>query len=100
MEGVKRYRERRAEYLALPEHLRNEAEHRDRQQRRRELADAVSAELDVLFAPSRKHVHERKEWVAVAKVDDRQSGDGPIDLEAGVVELPRIEDQDQDFPRR
>jgi len=41
-----------------------------------------------LFGPSRKHIHERKEWVAVAKLDDRESGDGPIDLESGVVQLP------------
>jgi len=48
----------------------------------------VSAELDALFGPSRKHIHERKEWVAVAKIDDRESGDGPIDLDSGVVQLP------------
>jgi hypothetical protein len=47
----------------------------------------VSVELDTLFGPSRKHVHERKEWVAVAKVDDHESGAGPIDLESGVVRL-------------
>jgi len=47
----------------------------------------VSAELDALFGPSRKHVHERKEWVAVAKVDDHESGAGPIDLDSGVVTL-------------
>ena len=89
MEPVKRFRQRRAEYLTLPEHVRREAEHKDRMQRRRELGDAVSAELDMLFSPSRKHVHERKEWVAVAKVDDREAGGGPIDLESGIVELPR-----------
>jgi len=49
--------------------------------------DIVYAELDTLFGPSRKHVHERKEWVAVAKVDDREAGAGPIDLESGVVRL-------------
>lgn len=47
----------------------------------------VSVELDTLFGPSRKHVHEYKEWVAVAKVNDRESGAGPIDLESGVVQL-------------
>jgi hypothetical protein len=48
----------------------------------------VSVELDTLFGPSRKHVHERKEWVAVAKIDDHESaGDGPIDLDSGVVQL-------------
>ena len=94
MELVKRFRQRRAEYLALPEHLRRETEHQDRMQRRRELGDAISADLDVLFSPSRKHVHERKEWVAVAKVDDRESGGGPIDLESGVVELPRTSEAD------
>ncbi len=51
----------------------------------------VSPELDSLFAPGAKHVHERKEWVAVAKMDDREAGAGPggVDLDGGVVELPR-----------
>ncbi|HEX3787835.1 MAG TPA: DUF6191 domain-containing protein [Pseudonocardiaceae bacterium] len=52
------------------------------------MAEMVSAELDTLFGPSRKHVHERKEWVAVAKIDDHESGAGPIDLDSGVVRLP------------
>jgi len=82
LELVKRFRQRRAEYLALPEHLRRETEHQDRMQRRRELGDAISADLDVLFSPSRKHV------------DDRESGGGPIDLESGVVELPRTSEAD------
>jgi hypothetical protein len=47
------------------------------------------AELDALFGPSRKHIHERKEWVAIAKVDDRVSGDDPIiDLTEGTAILP------------
>jgi hypothetical protein len=54
----------------------------------------VSVELDTLFGPSRKHVHERKEWVAVAKVDDHESGAGPIDLESGVVQLPVPQEQE------
>ncbi|MFF0496167.1 hypothetical protein ACFYU5_07170 [Nocardia aobensis] len=46
------------------------------------------AEIDELFGPSRKHIHERKEWVAIAKVDDRLAGDDPIvDLPAGTVTL-------------
>lgn len=41
-----------------------------------------------MFGPSKKHVHEYKEWVAVAKMDDREAGgDGPIDLDSGVVQL-------------
>lgn len=52
-----------------------------------ERRDLVSAELDALFGPSRKHIHERKEWVAVAKVDDHEAGAGPIDLDSGVVQL-------------
>ncbi|HKN98035.1 MAG TPA: hypothetical protein VJX10_13020 [Pseudonocardiaceae bacterium] len=52
-----------------------------------ERRDMVSAELDALFGPSRKHIHERKEWVAVAKVDDHEAGAGPIDLDSGVVQL-------------
>lgn len=47
----------------------------------------MSAEVDELFGPSRKHIHERKEWVAVAKVDDHEAGAGPIDLDSGVVQL-------------
>ena len=47
----------------------------------------VGVEIDDLFGPSRKHIHERKEWVAVAKVDDHESGAGPIDLDSGVVRL-------------
>ncbi|WP_435593703.1 hypothetical protein [Nocardia sp. bgisy118] len=51
--------------------------------------DPVGAEIDEIFGPSRKHIHERKEWVAVAKLDDRQAGDDPlVDLESGVVRLP------------
>jgi hypothetical protein len=52
-----------------------------------ERRDIVSAELDALFGPSRKHIHERKEWVAVAKMDDHEAGAGPIDLDSGVVQL-------------
>lgn len=44
--------------------------------------------MDELFGPSRKHIHERKEWIAVARVDDRYSGDDPIvDLTSGTVTL-------------
>ncbi len=50
-------------------------------------AAEISVELDVLFGPSRKHVHERREWVAIAKVDDHESGAGPIDLDSGVVQV-------------
>ena len=60
---------------------------RRRRRRPERSVELVSAELDVLFSPSRKHVHERKEWVAVAKMDDREAGAGPIDLESGVVRL-------------
>lgn len=49
--------------------------------------DFVGAELDELFGPSRKHIHERKEWVAVAKIDYYEAGDGPIDLDSGKVQL-------------
>jgi hypothetical protein len=52
-----------------------------------ERREMVSAELDALFGPSRKHIHERKEWVAVAKVDDHEAGAGPIDLDSGIVQL-------------
>jgi hypothetical protein len=64
---------------------------RKRRRKRRqpkERIDFVSAEVDELFGPSRKHIHERKEWVAVAKIDDHQAGAGPIDLDSGVVLLP------------
>lgn len=60
---------------------------RRREREPRERPELVSVELDTLFGPSRKHVHERKEWVAVAKVDDHEAGAGPIDLDSGVVRL-------------
>ncbi|MGW4324461.1 hypothetical protein ACWEKR_01075 [Nocardia sp. NPDC004573] len=57
--------------------------------RRRSRRDPVGAEVDEIFGPSRKHVHERKEWVAIAKVDDRRCGDDPlVDLDSGTVTLP------------
>jgi hypothetical protein len=64
---------------------------RRRPKRRRqpkERIDFVGAEIDELFGPSRKHIHERKEWVAVAKIDDHEAGAGPIDLDSGVVQFP------------
>ncbi|WP_280492521.1 hypothetical protein [Nocardia asiatica] len=49
----------------------------------------MGAEVDEIFGPSRRHVHERKEWVAIAKVDDRISGDDQlVDLDSGSVTLP------------
>lgn len=111
---MKRVRERRAEYLSEPENARRahierqraradreaaaDASH-ERAERRGALAGAISGEIDMLFAPGRKHVRERKEWVAVAKKDDRESGSGgpgPIDLDTGVVELPHNGDEDED----
>jgi hypothetical protein len=53
----------------------------------KERPEMISVELDALFGPSRKHIYERKEWVAVAKVDDREAGAGPIDLDSGIVQL-------------
>ncbi len=61
---------------------------RPKRRQPKERIDFVSAEVDELFGPSRKHIHERKEWVAVAKIDDHHAGAGPIDLESGVVHLP------------
>lgn len=65
------------------------------------MAGALSGELDALFSPGVKHVQQRKEWVAVAKKDDRESGaggQGPIDLETGVVELPQHDSEDAGTP--
>ncbi|RJO74913.1 hypothetical protein D5S18_15985 [Nocardia panacis] len=60
-----------------------------RRRRDNQPRDPVGAEVDEIFGPSRKHVHERKEWVAIAKLDDRQSGGDPvIDLNAGTVRMP------------
>lgn len=57
------------------------------------------AEIDELFGPSRRHIHERKEWVAIAKVDDRLAGDDPIvDLPAGTVTLSLTRRTAQDIP--
>jgi hypothetical protein len=54
---------------------------------RRTLTEAFAGELDMLFGPARRHVNERREWVAVAKIDDREAGAGPIDLSSGKVSL-------------
>ncbi|RBO96728.1 hypothetical protein DFR74_101744 [Nocardia puris] len=55
--------------------------------------DPVGAEVDEIFGPSRRHIHEHKEWIAVAKLDDRISGDDPlVDLESGTVTLPARDD--------
>lgn len=51
----------------------------------------VTCADDGLSGPSHKHVHERKEWVAVAKFDDREAGAGPIDLDSGVVWLGDVD---------
>lgn len=58
----------------------------------RKRRDPIGAEVDEIFSPARKHIHERKEWVAVAKSDDRESGDDPlVDLNSGVATLtPRV----------
>ena len=49
----------------------------------------MGAGLDEIFGPARKHVRERMEWVAVAKIDDLVSGDDPIvDLGTGTVTMP------------
>ncbi|PSR61021.1 hypothetical protein C8259_20915 [Nocardia nova] len=57
------------------------------------------AEIDELFGPSRRHIHERKEWVAIAKVDDRLAGDDPIvDLPAGTVTLSLTRRTAHDIP--
>lgn len=71
----------------VPVRLRKRRRGSKRRRTPQERTDFVSAEVDELFGPSRKHIHERKEWVAVAKVDDHESGAGPIDLDSGVVRL-------------
>ncbi|MGK8523443.1 hypothetical protein ACRS6B_18660 [Nocardia asteroides] len=49
----------------------------------------MGAEVDEIFGPSREHVQEGEEWVAIAKIDDRISGDDPlVDLDSGTVTLP------------
>jgi hypothetical protein len=63
--------------------------HRWRERRARERQYPMGAGLDEIFGPARKHVRERMEWVAVAKIDDRVSGDDPIvDLGTGTVTMP------------
>jgi hypothetical protein len=56
---------------------------------KRSLSEVFVGELDSLFTPSRKQIHERKEWVAVAKMDDREAAGGAADLDKGTIELPR-----------
>jgi hypothetical protein len=109
--AVKRVRERRAEYLAEPENARRSHIERERARVEREAAEdaarggarhkpeagGMPGELASLFSPGMKHVRELKEWVAVAKMDDRESGaGGPVDLDNGVAALAR-EDQQRDY---
>ncbi|WP_019930004.1 hypothetical protein [Nocardia sp. BMG111209] len=60
-----------------------------RRSRTRPESRPLGADVLEIFGPSRKHIHDRKEWVAIAKVDDRVSGDDPIvDLDTGVAMMP------------
>lgn len=69
--------------------------HRWRNRRAHERQYPMGAGLDEIFGPARKHVRERMEWVAVAKIDDRVSGDDPIvDLGTGTVTMPTRETAD------
>jgi hypothetical protein len=58
-----------------------------RRERSRTAVEATAGEIDALFGPSRRHIHEYKEWVAVRRQDDHESGDGPADLDGGRIEL-------------
>ncbi|GAA2809845.1 hypothetical protein [Saccharopolyspora taberi] len=51
------------------------------------IAATTAMEIEGLFTPAARHRLEHQEWVAVAKQDDRESGAGPLDLEAEVVRL-------------
>jgi hypothetical protein len=55
--------------------------------RSRGTVEAAVGEIDGVFGPSRRHIHEYKEWVAVRRVDDHESGTGPADLAGGTIEL-------------
>lgn len=57
--------------------------------------------MDEIFGPARKHIHEHKDWIAVAELDDRESGDDPlVDLESGTVVLSsRRPEPDVSWPR-
>jgi hypothetical protein len=59
--------------------------------------EAAVGEIDGLFGPSRRHIHEYKEWVAVRREDDHESGTGPADLAGGRIEL-RKSSPDADSP--
>lgn len=59
-------------------------------------AEAALGEVDVLFGPSRRHIREYKEWVAVRSEENHSSGAGPADLDAGRIELrKRVTNGDQ-----
>lgn len=65
-----------------------EARTSERQRDRRRFASA-SMEIDGLFNPGAKHQIEHKEWVAVAREDERESGSGPLDFDSGTVHMYR-----------
>lgn len=74
------------------------AEHRARAEQESGAGRLGSAALGVegLFNPSGKHQLEHKDWVAVAKEDERESGAGPLDLDSGVVRLRYSDGTDTD----
>ncbi|MBA8827065.1 hypothetical protein FHX42_004449 [Saccharopolyspora lacisalsi] len=66
-----------------------EAARRARRRHDSERFASAATGVDGLFNPGSKHQLERKEWVAVAREDERESGAGPLDFDTGTVHLRR-----------
>ncbi|CAM06044.1 hypothetical protein A8924_7242 [Saccharopolyspora erythraea NRRL 2338] len=68
------------------------AQHAPPPEERRRLG-AAATEVEGLFSAGAKHRLERLEWVAVAREDERESGAGPLDFDAGVIRLGPADDE-------
>lgn len=71
------------------------AEHRAEQESSARRFGSTVLGVEGLFNPSGKHQLEHKDWVAVAKEDERESGAGPLDLDSGVVRLRHSDGTDE-----
>lgn len=68
---------------------RREAERAQQAQPMRGQLEVAGLELAGLFGSGARIQREQLAWVAVAKEDERESGDEPLDLDSGVARLRR-----------